>query len=93
MKLSERLTEKNWIQVGISEHPGDCLTLALAGVVPHGEEVVQQASLLEQVVRELFPERSLSSGLQTIYRFNDHPETTWSDVEKVIGEFERRLYD
>jgi len=47
---------------------------------------------VDAVVREQYPDRAGISGLLTgVGDFNDHPDTTWADVDLVLDKAARRL--
>ena len=71
------------------EAPLQCLGTAL---MAQGA-LTKEWDLLKQVIAEHFPERITFYGapvLGIIPSFNDHPDTTWEDVDKIVREFERR---
>lgn len=68
----------------------------------------KQLELMQQVIKELFPERfnkvcwscnisgfngccGIDSPINEIVAFNDHRDTTWDDLQKVMQEYEYRL--
>ena len=88
-KLSEVLTEATWGKPGVS-----CLMFN-AGELILSEE---QAAHVGDVAARLFPERAGSWRGDAIairivrgIEFNNHPATTWDDVDKVIATYEMEV--
>ena len=79
---------RHWYQggpIGFSRagRPAVCLLLAL----DQDERLYAlQDRLISQVIEEQFPERRSSGDgyLSPIPSFNDHPATTWADVDLVL---------
>jgi hypothetical protein len=80
---------RHWYQggpIGFSQAglPAVCLLLALDQDDQRAYEL--QDRLISAVIEEQFPERrSLDDGYTSpIPSFNDHPATTWNDVDLVL---------
>jgi len=93
MNLIERVRNRldggrHWFQggpVGLTEAGcgGVCLLLALDQDDDHA--YVVQTQLISHVIDEQFPDRNDRDGYSTpIPFFNDHPDTTWDDVDLVL---------
>jgi hypothetical protein len=96
MKLSEILTnESMWIKGVQIQGERACLLGAMA----RSDNATDPAlRLLRSTVKRLFPERlehrcKDGGGYcfhEAIVLFNDHPQTTFSDVQVVMAEFDQR---
>jgi hypothetical protein len=62
------------------------------GWVPTAEQI-REPCLLIRVVRDLFPERTggAVAAWGDVVAFRSHPQTTLSDIDAVLEEYERRL--
>jgi hypothetical protein len=93
-KLSDVISEDTWGQCSqVLLERRMCLGLwfcdAFAPDSTHKEwEAMIQR--LEKILRRLWPERHLGEmgGLSGIMYFNDHPETTFADVQKAAREYD-----
>ncbi len=55
--------------------------------------------IFRTIIQELFPERvwqgqpriTVPLNWEIVIGFNNHPDTVWEDIEKVISEYERRV--
>lgn len=96
-KLSEILTEDNWFKgivfsTGHGTEPKDpnawprhCLGTALDW----------QCKQVAAIIERLYPERvwtgklwGYSRPVAVVVGFNNHPATTWTEIEKVMREYE-----
>lgn len=78
-KVLDRLREKGWYKGGFTGPDGSqCVVGASRGICN-----TQFFSLLEEILRDQYPDR-LSGRLRPTPNFNDHPDTTFSDVERVL---------
>jgi hypothetical protein len=47
--------------------------------------------LMRQTIAEQFPDRAaFPAAISTVWQFNDHPDTTWADVDLVLDKAARR---
>jgi predicted RNA-binding Zn ribbon-like protein len=95
MRLSDVLdSEKKWMKGSGPANANGCL-LTSAWIAYGRDECVRAMPVLGEVVSQLFPERVAGEVNLTcaVTAFNDHCETTFADVQKVVSEFERRWED
>lgn len=101
-KLSELLTdESKWCKealgrladgticeaANLSDAVSNCLLGAVCKIYP--DETPARIDLIQKLRKahhKLFPDRSCE--FQSIFEFNDHPDTTFDDVQAVIKEVE-----
>lgn len=88
-KLSERITAANWYKGGLhnQQHTKWCVL----GHMTDEEARYVYVEPMSKVIRELFPERVDLRFTSVIVGFNDHPDTTFDQLMKVIEETERRI--
>ena len=99
MKVKDKLNQGNWYKGGWGTNPQGqvvdsfttigmgaqfcklCLKAALflyrEGPYRH------KANLVRDAIQDLYPDRTGRSVCE-IVSFNDHPDTTWEDVERVL---------
>lgn len=76
-----------WKEDGsFSAHRGGCLALAANWVNPDSEGL---ETAIADVIREQYPERARllqanPADVHVCVAFNDHPDTTFADVEAVL---------
>ena len=72
--------EGRWVKGVAATNQGWCLAVAVvkAGRTAHELRAVEDAILV------LFPERFNATAACPIIGFNDHPETTFEDVVRVV---------
>ncbi len=70
-------------------------SMGILGLAERGyltDETTQATETLASVIREQFadrlPQNALNDAGMTIVRFNDHPDTTFADVERVFEKAE-----
>lgn len=83
-KVLDRLREKGWRQNGSGREEGpNCIRGATQIMV--GLKVLYDGPLL-QVIATQYPDRTTTplAGGVSIVEFNDHPDTTFADVERVL---------
>jgi len=70
-----------------------CLVGALLDAATGQREVDRVAYLLGDVIQEQYPDLPGVAGsrLAALPTFNDHPDTTWADVDLVLDKAARRL--
>lgn len=71
---------KRWCQGAVQIEGALCMI----GAAIHACCTDEQQALLDQVAAELFPERTRYRPLRDAANVNDHPATTWEDVEKIF---------
>lgn len=83
-----------WVK-GMTRHPRKdksdmvCLLAALSEVGPmESAERHAAQDALRQTVDRLFPDR-MPRGWRNLAAFNDHPATTWDDMERTLTEAAR----
>ena len=80
----DRLREKGWMKGSFGPtHGPNCLVGASQNVPLPGIGWERLCDRVDMVVKEQYPERRKGS-LATVPNFNDHPDTTFSDVERVL---------
>ena len=79
-KILDRLREKGWIKGRLGTAGGpNCM--AGAGLF----QGLKCKALILSIIREQYPDRSTFPEWEvTIPSFNDHPDTTFADVERVL---------
>ena len=78
MKLYETITAENWKKGGIGVGPTHCLV----GHLIYSEADPSVVMPIHQAIRTLYPERV--EGSRIMVAFNDHPDTTFEDVQRVL---------
>lgn len=78
-KVLDRLREKGWCKGGFDGPDGShCIVGAFRGFLS-----MARLQSLEGILREQYPDR-IAGRLCPIPNFNDHPDTTFADVERVL---------
>ena len=79
-KVLDRLREKGWRQgsMGDLEKGPNCIAGAGNSVL-----MAHHYRILESILDDQYPERT-SGRMCPTPNFNDHPDTTFSDVERVL---------
>lgn len=78
-KVLDRLREKGWKKGGMGPDTGpNCI--AGASQVTHAGMDYQ---FLERIIKEQYPDR-IHGDMMPTPNFNDHPDTQFSDVERVL---------
>ncbi len=72
---------RHCLQGALYEAHGICPVDTRAAVRPVSGELAADVRLVNEVIRDQFPERVGGIGAS---RFNDHPDTTVEDVVKVL---------
>lgn len=70
---------------------GTCLAVGLMKDVMQQEH--EQLTLLKDIIQEFYPERvpkDFRVHLSVLAYFNDHDDTTFEDIQRVVSEFDRR---
>lgn len=87
-KVLDRLREKGWNQGNYGPTAGpNCILgafmyeLSLRECELWGDECIEG---LETVLLEQYWERTVKGDMTHVPNFNDHPDTTFADVEKVL---------
>ena len=86
MKVSDVLTdESKWIKGHSSSPDGRfCLGYAIQQATEgNARNFINVLYTVSQVIYALFPER-ITGRTSTIVSFNDHPDTTFEDVQRVM---------
>lgn len=98
MKLSEILTdESKWTKDQLAKDvhgkaviwaSEDAVCFCLTGACLRSDTRPFQA--LIPIIRELYPERVGDHHAYCIAHFNDHPDTDWEDIKRVLTALESR---
>ncbi len=94
-KIKERFASVRWgKKEDMDRNKGDdqysCLILAMAEVRNRTGDDAAHEELIQRFGSDLLvrqrgrPQGLHISNVRTIYQFNDHPETTWEDIQKLI---------
>lgn len=87
-KVLDRLKEKGWRQGDYGPKQGpNCLVgglLVVTGKKVHESYGSKESQLLDKVVTEHYSDRAIVGNMTHIPNFNDHPDTTFTDVERVL---------
>lgn len=81
-KVLDRLREKGWRKGDFLKGESTCIvgaSMALGSVIPHANGY----TVLRVMITDQYPDR-LTGKFGLIANFNDHPDTTFSDVERVL---------
>ena len=79
MKLYEKVTRDNWIKGSVGNGDKHCLVGHIWDMRP-----LVNVRPLYDAIKMLYPERVGGIGGRTIAAFNDHPDTTFEDVQRVL---------
>lgn len=90
VQLLDVVTRHNWKKYTPDGVHTYCLGQAVAVCEMHGSVgVVARMAVTADVIQRLFPERVTAQKVNVlgacgiVIGFNDHPDTTWYDIEKV----------
>lgn len=87
-KVLDRLREKGWRKGDYGPKSGpNCIVgglLEITGMTIRESYLSPEKVMLDSIVTEQFWERAVRGRMTHIPNFNDHPDTTFSDVEKVL---------
>jgi len=89
MSILDILNSDNWRKDKEADKDTPCLGIAMneAGLASnHAHNAVAT------IIKEQYPDRANSTGMGTIVHFNDHPDTTWEDIERVVQKFEAKSW-
>lgn len=80
-KVLDRLREKGWMKGESGDDAGpNCIMGAYCRVWKFGPD-----QMIGQIARDQYPDRvGWHENLVEAAQFNDHPDTTFSDVERVL---------
>lgn len=77
----DRLREKGWRKDGLGDDEGpNCL---YGGQIQSGADYNIFRNVLTPIITDQYPDR-VCNDLTTIVPFNNHPDTTFADVERVL---------
>lgn len=87
MSIFDVLTKDNWRQGSINvDHDTPCLGIAMVDC-DQGSDPAWDA--MSSIIKSEYPERVGDPGsISVIMNFNDHPDTTWDDIEWVVQKYE-----
>ena len=77
-KMLDRLREKGWKKGDIGPPDGPYCIVGAA----HWGKIWVRWDELTDIILSQFPDRNITCGFVDI--FNDHPDTTFADVERVL---------
>lgn len=83
-KVLDRLREKGWAKGrGGDSHGPNCIIGALGRELSTSLTKIAE-SFLAPVILDQYPGQLTKRGSRILVRFNDHPDTTFTDVERVL---------
>jgi hypothetical protein len=86
-RVLARLRAQGWVKGERSSDGKICLLGAYAEELwgePGAGVPISMFTNLRNVILEQYPDRYVANDLFTVPTFNDDPEITWDDVEKVL---------
>lgn len=91
LAVRDYLVEHGWIKGDMysdwaADTPAACLVGAFEKAYPLGAQRVS----LADIIRENYGDRVADTPFP-VSRFNDHPDTTWQDIEMVLEKAQAKL--
>lgn len=76
-----------WLKGDIGDYYGTGDVCVMGAIPMHGDLLcgaLAADEILKDVVLEQYPDRMTEGSKHPVAKFNDHPDTVWSDVERVL---------